>query len=124
MGHLRRVATGHKGDARTGVTARAAEIDVRKQFAFECRGLMTACTNRTKTVSAKTPKPTRETRALPNQSAFAEIAEVAAGRALHHVDGELEQANFPGVVHPLNHSAERFVRSLHAAFCAIDHCVD
>jgi len=26
--HLRRVATGHKGDARTGVTARAAEINV------------------------------------------------------------------------------------------------
>jgi len=35
---------------------------------------MTACTNRTKTVSAKTPKPTRETRALPNQTALAKIA--------------------------------------------------
>src|SRR5205823_3129717 len=63
-------------------------------------------------------------RALPNQPAFAEIAEITAGRALDHVDGELEQANFPGVVHTLNHCAERFAGSLHAAFCAIDHCVD
>ncbi len=79
---------------------------------------MTACTNRTKTVSAKTPKPTRETRALPNQSALAKVAEIAAGRALHQIDGELEQADFPGVVHTLNHCANtasiesRSVRSL------------
>src|ERR1700757_4588619 len=59
-----------------------------------------------------------------DQAAFAEIAEITAARALHHVDGELEQANFPCVVHTLNHSAERFVCSLNPAFCAIDHCVD
>ena len=71
----------------------------------------------------KSTQPLRTAKRL-QQSAFAEIAEIAAGRALHHIDGELEQANFPGVVHTLNHGAERFVCVLHAAFCAIDHCVD
>src|SRR6266550_6075026 len=59
-----------------------------------------------------------------NQSALAEVADVSASGALDHVDGELEQANFPGVVHALNNSAERFFRVLHAPLCPRDDGVN
>src|ERR1700686_639163 len=56
-----------------------------------------------------------------NQSAFAEIAEVSAGRAFDHVDSEFEQANFPGVIHTLDDGAKRFFRVFYMRFRARDH---
>src|SRR5437870_10573020 len=44
-----------------------------------------------------------------NQSALSEVADVSAAGALDHVDGELEQADFPGIVYALDDGAERFV---------------
>ena len=71
---------------------------------------------------AETPSPTRETRALPrlNQTAPFEVADVFARGALDHLDGELEQANFPGVINALNDGAERFVCIFDATLCPID----
>src|SRR4051812_11922704 len=58
------------------------------------------------------------------QSAFAKVAEIAAGGALHKVDGELEQANFPRVVYSLNNRAKRFVFIFNLSPGAIDHCIN
>jgi hypothetical protein len=44
-----------------------------------------------------------------HQSAPAKVTQIAAARALDQIDRELEQANLPGVVHSLNHRAERLV---------------
>src|SRR6266403_3290450 len=43
-----------------------------------------------------------------NQPAPSEIAEVAATGAFDQIDGEFQQANFPGVVDALDHGAQRF----------------
>src|ERR1051325_1094553 len=59
-----------------------------------------------------------------NQAALAEVAEIAASRALDQVDRELEEANFPRLVHPLDDGAERFVGIFDATFGAIDHRID
>src|SRR2546427_12112223 len=59
-----------------------------------------------------------------DQPALAEVAEVAAAGALDHVDGELEKANFPGVVHALNYRAERIFAMLNVRLCALDHRLD
>src|SRR2546423_556255 len=40
---------------------------------------------------------------------MSKIAEVPAARAFDQIDGEFEQANFPGVIDALNHGAERFL---------------
>jgi len=59
-----------------------------------------------------------------DQTAFAKITEIAAGRALDQIDGEFQQANFPRVVHAVNDRAERFVFALYALPGAVDHGVD
>ena len=59
-----------------------------------------------------------------DQTAFSEIAEITAGGALHQVDGELEQTNFPRVVYALDDRAERFVCVFDLPSGAIDHRVD
>ena len=56
-----------------------------------------------------------------NQTALAKIAEITAGGALHQVDGELEQTNFPRVVYSLYDRAERFVFIFDLPPGAIDH---
>jgi len=61
---------------------------------------------------------------VSDQTAFSEIAEIAAGRALHQVDGEFEQTNFPPVVHTLDDRAEWFVFVFDLPPGAIDHRVD
>ena len=58
------------------------------------------------------------------QTAFAKVAEIAAGGTLHKIDGELEQANFPRVVYALYDRAQRFVFIFNLPPGAIDHCVD
>ena len=58
------------------------------------------------------------------QTALAEIAEITAGGALHQVDGELEQTNFPRVVYALDDRAERFVFVFDLPPGAIDHRID
>ena len=58
------------------------------------------------------------------QTALAKVAEIAAGRALHKVYGELEQTNFPRVVYALNNRAKRFVFIFNLPPGAIDHRVD
>ena len=52
------------------------------------------------------------------------IAEVSTGGAFDHVDGELEQTNFPRIVHALYDRAERFVCVFDLPPGAIDHRVD
>ena len=59
-----------------------------------------------------------------DQTAFAEIAEITTRGTLHQVDGELEQTNFPRVVHALDDRAERFVFVFDLSPGAIDHRVD
>src|SRR5437867_12787630 len=59
-----------------------------------------------------------------NQSALAEVADVSAAGALDHVDGEFEQANFPGFVYALDDSAERFVPVLNMRLRARDDGFD
>jgi len=61
---------------------------------------------------------------ISDQTAFSEIAEITARGALHKVDGELEQTNFPRVVHALDDRAERFVFVFDLPPGAIDHRVD
>ena len=63
---------------------------------------------------------TSSRRRVYNQTAALEIADVFASGALDHLDGELEQANFPGVVHPLDDRAIRFIGALHYPPTAID----
>ncbi len=58
------------------------------------------------------------------QTALAKIAEITARGTLHQVDGKLEQANFPRVVHALYDRAERFVFVFNLLPGAIDHRVD
>src|SRR5260370_13391661 len=55
-----------------------------------------------------------------NQSALSEVADVSAAGALDHVDGELEQADFPGIVYALDDGAERFGPVLNMRLCARD----
>ena len=55
---------------------------------------------------------------------FLKLAEITARGALHQVDGELEQANFPRVVHALYDRAKRFVFVFDLSPGAIDHRVD
>ena len=43
-----------------------------------------------------------------DQAAPAEITHVAAAGTFDEVDGEFQQANFPGVVHALDHGAQWF----------------
>src|SRR4029078_12471291 len=64
----------------------------------------------------------RETPALPrlNQTAALEVADVFASGALDHLDGELEQANFPGLIHSLDDRAIRITGALHYPPSAID----
>src|ERR1700730_9649170 len=69
------------------------------------------------------PRTTTVARRL-NQSALAKIADVSTGRAFDHVDGELEQANFPGIVYALDDGAERFLLVFDLRFGAGDHCLD
>src|SRR6266550_4089372 len=59
-----------------------------------------------------------------NQSALSEVADVSAAGALDHVDGELEQADFPGIVYALDDGAERFVPVLNMRLGACDHGFD
>ncbi len=59
-----------------------------------------------------------------NQSALSEVADVCAAGALDHVDGELEQADFPGIVYALDDGAERFVPVLNMRLCARDDGFD
>lgn len=59
-----------------------------------------------------------------NQTAFAKVAEITAGRTLYQIDGEFEQANFPCVVYALDDRAERFVFVFDLPPGAIDHRVD
>src|SRR5260370_31470026 len=59
-----------------------------------------------------------------NQAAFAEVADVSAAGALDHVDGELEQADFPGIVYALDDGAERFVPVLNMRLRARDDGFD
>src|SRR5438552_18768096 len=58
------------------------------------------------------------------QSARSKVAEITARGALHQVDGELEQTNFPRVVHALDNRAERFILIFDLPPGAIDHRVD
>src|SRR5437588_3128664 len=68
------------------------------------------------------PALTREPRMLPrsNQTAPFEVAEIFAGGALDHFDGELEQANFPRFIYPLNDRAVCIPSVLHCAPRSID----
>ena len=59
-----------------------------------------------------------------DQTAFSEITEITAGRPLDQVYGELEQANFPRVVHALYDRAEWFVFVLDLPPGAINYRVD
>jgi hypothetical protein len=59
-----------------------------------------------------------------NQTALSEIAEIAAGRSLHEIDRELEQADLPGVVHAVNDRAERLIFAFDILSGAIDYRVD
>jgi len=59
-----------------------------------------------------------------DETAFSEVAEIAPRGALHQIYGELQQANFPCVVHALDDRAERFVFIFDLSLGAIDHCVD
>jgi hypothetical protein len=58
------------------------------------------------------------------QAALAKVAEISTSGAFDHVDGEFEQANFPCVVHALNHSAEWFVCAFHTAPGPVDDSVN
>src|SRR4029077_3096397 len=64
----------------------------------------------------------RETPELPrlNQTAALEVADVFASGAFDHLDGELEQANFPGLIHSLDDRAIRIAGALHYPSSAID----
>jgi hypothetical protein len=73
-------------------------------------------------------KPSMCNRRLPkpsflvlDQSALSEITEIVAGRTFDQVNSELEQADFPGVIHAVNDRAERFVFALDLAPGSIDH---
>jgi hypothetical protein len=55
-----------------------------------------------------------------NQTAALEVADVFASGALDHLDGELEQANFPGLIHSLDDRAIRITGALHYPPSAID----
>ena len=59
-----------------------------------------------------------------DQTAFSEVAEIATGRTLHQIDGELQEANFPCVVYALDDRAEWFVFVFDLSSGAIDHCVN
>ena len=59
-----------------------------------------------------------------NQTTLAKVAEIAARGALHKIDSEFEQTNFPRVVHALYDCAERFVFVFDLSPGAIDHGVD
>jgi hypothetical protein len=58
------------------------------------------------------------------QSAFSEVAEIAARRMFDHIDRKFQQAHFPGVINTSDDCAERFIRALDPAFSAIDYCID
>jgi len=55
------------------------------------------------------------------QSALAEITEIVAGGTFDQVNSELEQADFPRVIHAVNDRAERFAFTLDLAPGSIDH---
>src|SRR5260370_39242477 len=59
-----------------------------------------------------------------NQSALSEVADVSAAGALDHVDGELEQADFPGIVYALDDGAERLLPVLNMRLRARDDGFD
>src|SRR2546421_8846955 len=59
-----------------------------------------------------------------DQPALPEVADVSAARALDHVDGELEETNFPGFVDALNDRAERFLAVFNVRLGARDHGFD
>src|SRR5437660_852295 len=59
-----------------------------------------------------------------NEPALAKVADVPAARALDHVDGELEQANFPSFVDALDDGAERFLSVFNVRLGARDHGFD
>ena len=56
-----------------------------------------------------------------DQTALAKIAEIATGGTFDQIDGEFQQAHFPGVIDTVDHRAERFIRVLDAMSRAIDH---
>jgi hypothetical protein len=87
---------------------------------------MKDCFGATPKPASETPPTRRAGNALPglNQAALSEIAQIAAGRALDHVDGEFEQTDLPGIVHALDNCAERFLRALHAVLCPRDYGVN
>jgi hypothetical protein len=61
---------------------------------------------------------------VSDQTALAKVAEITTGGALHEVDGELEQTNFPRVVYALNDRAEGFVFVFDLPPGTIDYAVD
>lgn len=58
------------------------------------------------------------------QPALAKISEIAAGGPFDEIDGEFEQAHFPGVIDTLDNGAEGFICALDPTFGPTDHCVD
>ena len=56
-----------------------------------------------------------------DQAALPEITKIVAGGALHQIDREFEEADFPRVIDPVNDRAERFVFALDLAPGAINH---
>src|SRR5882762_8658926 len=69
--------------------------------------------------AAATVRPTRL-----QQATLAKIAEITARGALDQIDGEFQQAHFPGVIHALDNGAESFIFALDAAPGAIDYGLD
>src|SRR6476646_5307570 len=55
-----------------------------------------------------------------NQTAALEVADVFTSGAFDHLDGELEQANFPRFIDPLDDRAIRVTGALHYPPSAID----
>src|SRR6266404_6581457 len=59
-----------------------------------------------------------------DQPALAKVADVAAAGALDHIDGEFEEADFPGFVDALDDGAERLVAMLDVRLGARDDRLD
>ena len=47
------------------------------------------------------------------QASFPEIPQVPPGRLLDQIDRELEQTNFPRIIHPLQNRTQRLLRLGH-----------
>ena len=56
-----------------------------------------------------------------NQTTPFEVADVLAGGALDHFDGELEQTNFPSLVYSMNNRAIGVTGILNCAPCPVDN---